>query len=801
MFRFLGQLLLLCVPGFVLAQSTVSGTIADSRDRQALADVRIVVEGQTFRSDEKGKFSLPIPENEAVTLQFFLDGYTSLSLPLRTKAGKDLTLDVQLVRNDYLTEEVLISATRASEKTATSYATMSASDLRRINVGQDLPVLLDQLPSTVVNSDAGAGVGYTGIRIRGSDPTRTNVTINGIPLNDPESHGVFWVNLPDLASSVNSIQVQRGVGTSTNGAAAFGASIHIETATVKPEAYAEISNSYGSFNTRKHTLLAGTGLIRERFSIDARLSQIGSDGWVDRASSDLRSYFVSGGYYGKKHLLKAVVFSGSEQTYQSWWGIPESYLDDPVLRRSNYYTYDNETDNYTQQHYQLHYSYQPSTMWTLRSSLHYTRGFGYYEQFREGEDLADYGFEPIRLISGESDTITSTDLIRRRWLDNHFYGAIASLEARPKEGLVLTFGAGWNQYIGDHFGEIIWAQYAGPTAIRDRYYENRGFKTDANAFARGTWDFSAKFSGYLDLQARTVDYRYGNFALDGPGVDNDQRLIEGEANYLFFNPKAGLTWQIAHRQQAYASFAVAHREPVRSDFIDAAEGRIPLPERLNNLEAGYRFQGTELSWSANLYFMDYENQLVLTGNINDVGGPIRENVADSYRAGIELQGAWQIADRLRISANTTFSRNKIASYTEYLVNYDDFSLVETQYERSDIAFSPNLIAAAQLSYQPLAGLELSWQSKHVGRQFLDNTGSPDRSLDAFLVNDLLVNYVLTTTWAKEIRIGMQVRNLLNEAYEPNGYTFSYLFGGETFTENYYYPQAGRHFMAQFSLSF
>ncbi|MEL7342363.1 MAG: TonB-dependent receptor plug domain-containing protein, partial [Bacteroidota bacterium] len=353
----------------------------------------------------------------------------------------------------YITDEVLISATRANDKTATSYSTVTEADIDKINFGQDLPFMLDQLPSTVVNSDAGAGVGYTGIRIRGTDPSRTNVTINGIPLNDPESHGVFWVNLPDLSSSVNSIQVQRGVGTSTNGSAAFGASINIETSALSQEPYIEVANSLGSFNTRKHTINAGTGLINNRFALDARLSQIASDGWVDRASSDLRSYFVSAGYYGKKHLLKALAFSGREVTYQSWFGIPESSLDDPVLRTSNFYTYENEVDNYGQDHYQLHYSFQPHSTLTFRASAHYTKGGGYFEQFRDGEDLASYGLDPLFLISG-MDTITTTDVIRRRWLDNDFYGGIASVQFLPSEGIDLTVGGGWNQYDGDHFGEI-----------------------------------------------------------------------------------------------------------------------------------------------------------------------------------------------------------------------------------------------------------------------------------------------------------------------------------------------------------
>lgn len=797
MYRFIAQLLLLTVPASLLAQDFF-GTITDSRTGAPVPGVVITLaDGTAATSNAEGYYafeSLPaIPE----WVTFQKEEYVSLEISPRLGQRE---LNLRMSRNDYITEEVLISANRASEKTATTYSTLTDEEIERINFGQDMPLLLDQLPSTVVNSDAGAGVGYTGIRIRGSDPTRTNVTINGIPLNDPESHGVFWVNLPDLASSVNSIQVQRGVGTSTNGSAAFGASVNIETSTVSPDAYAEIANSYGSFNTRKHTLNAGTGLIKDRFAVDARLSRIYSDGWVDRAFTDMQSYFVSAGYYGKKHLLKALVFSGNEQTYQSWWGVPESYLDDPELRRSNYYTYENETDNYRQTHYQLHYSTQAWSDLTIRASLHYTKGAGYFEQFRDQENLTDYGLMPLQLIQG-SDTITRSDLIRRRWLDNDFYGAIASIQYQPSEALDLTIGGGWNQYDGDHFGEIIWAQYAGNSDIRERYYENRGLKNDGHVYARGLFQFAEQWSGYADLQLRQIDYRYGGITdLSEVGIDNDQRELLGSVNFLFFNPKVGLTWQMSPAAQAYASFAVANREPVRNDFIDARPGETPLPERLNNLEAGYRYQSSTLSWSANLYWMDYQNQLVLNGELNDVGAAIRENVPDSYRAGIELVAAWQFLPRWQLSGNLTLSRNKIAAYTEYVLDYDSFTYLEQTFQNTDIAFSPNVIAFAQLQVNPVRGLELAWQSKYVGRQFLDNTGNPERSLDPFWVNDLVANYRLTPSWAKEIRLGLQVRNLLNEAYEPNGYTFSYRFGGETFTENYYYPQAGRHFMVNLVLS-
>lgn len=798
MYRIFVQLCLLLLPGFLVAQQ-LSGVIIDSRTGEPVSNVTVSAPGASeVYSSESGRYVLDnlsvIPDE----VSFEKEGFVTM---LISTNGDKTILNVRMSKNEYITEEVFISATRASDKTATSYSTVTKEDIQRMNFGQDLPFLLDQLPSTVVNSDAGAGVGYTGIRIRGTDPSRTNVTINGIPVNDPESHGVFWVNMPDLSSSVNSIQVQRGVGTSTNGAAAFGASLNIETENLNPDPYVTISNSFGSFNTRKHTVNAGTGLINNRFALDARLSQIASDGWVDRASSDLRSYFISAGYYGKKHILKALAFSGKEVTYQSWWGIPESYLDDPVLRQDNYYTYDNEVDNYGQDHYQLHYSFQPNSQWTVRASAHYTKGGGYFEQFRDGEDLADYGLNPLFFVNSASDTITSTDLIRRRWLDNDFYGGIGSIQFTPSEKIDLVLGGGWNQYDGDHFGEIIWAQFAGETDIRDRYYDNRGLKTDINTYFKGFFDVTESLSGYVDLQLRNIDYQWGDETLTSPGIDNDLRPLLGEVNYLFFNPKVGLTYQLAENQQAYASFAIANREPVRNDFIDAPEGTTPLSERLNNLEIGYRYQSKNFSASVNGFLMDYDNQLVLNGSINDVGSPIRENVKDSYRAGIEVVAGGNITSQLKLSGTLSFSQNKIANYTEYVVNYDDFSIIGTDFENTDIAFSPNFIGSAQLAYTPIRNVEIAILSKYVGNQYLDNTQNEARTLDAFWVNDLLLSYTIQPSWAKEIRLGLQVKNLLDEQYEPNGYTFSYIFGGESYTENYFYPQAGRHVMGNIVFSF
>ncbi|RMG58347.1 MAG: TonB-dependent receptor, partial [Bacteroidetes bacterium] len=789
----------LLLPGLAWGQVRFSGTVTLSGTGDPIpgAEVALVESGQLTFTNQAGAFRLDQVPAGRYTLRISAQGYLTLVDAIRV-TDYNITTNYALTPTKTVTEEVLITATRASERTATTYSALSEEQIDKQNFGQDLPFLLDQMPSTVITSDAGAGVGYTGLRIRGTDPTRTNVTINGVPLNDPESHGLFWVNLPDLSSSVDNIQVQRGVGTSTNGAAAFGASINIQTDGLTHQPYTEVANSYGSFNTRKHTLNVGTGLIKERFALDARLSRIASDGWVDRATSDLKSYFISGGYYGKRSLLKLLHFAGQEETYQSWWGVPEAlalgdaagleahiarnfYTDAEIenLRRSgrqyNYYTYDKEVDNYRQDHYQLHYALNPLPGLNVNTALHYTRGRGYFEQYRPQDELADYGL-PAAVVGG--DTLETADIIRRRWLDNDFYGLTYALSYAPGQSWDLTLGGAWNRYDGDHFGTIIWAETILPDLdIRDRYYESRGLKTDFTTYLKGSYNLSPQLVAYGDLQIRQIDYQIGNMALSGPGRDNDQQAIEGVYTYTFFNPKAGLTWTPNPHHQAYASFSVANREPVRSDFIDAPAGRIPQHETLHNWEAGYRLSQNRFALYANTYFMQYDNQLVLNGELNDVGASVRQNVADSYRLGVELQGGIELLPSLRLQANLALSQNRIAEFEEILYDYGTGAVITEVYTNTPIAFSPAVIAGGSLSYQPVTGLDISLISKYVGRQYLDNTGRESRSLAPFWRNDLRLLYSLEPIWAQEISLGLQVNNLLDIQYAPNGYTYSYLFNG------------------------
>lgn len=782
--------LALCLASFSSwAQESLSGKVLDAQTNEPLigASVWTAKAGRGAVTNQNGDFTLGKLPAETILIKISYLGYESLEQELKIPYTGELIL--RLNSKDILTEEFIVSATRASESTPTTFSTVTKEDIAKRNLGQDIPILLNFTPSVVSHSDAGAGVGYTGLRIRGTDQTRINATVNGIPLNDAESHGVFWVNMPDFASSVENVQIQRGVGTSTNGAATFGASLNFQTDTRRDEAYAEVNSGFGSFNTLRNTIKAGTGLLNNRFAVDARLSKITSDGYVDRAFSDLKSFFVSGGYYGENSVIKLNIFSGAEQTYQSWYGLPESKL--ITDRTDNFYTYENETDNYQQDHYQLIYTGKVGTNWKTNLALHYTYGRGYFEQFRENDRFSRYGLPDV-IIGGE--TISRTDIIRRRWLDNDFFGFVGSVNYISDNGkLDFILGGGANRYDGDHFGEIIWARVAGATDIRDRYYDNNAVKDDRNIYAKATFEVKPGLNLFGDLQVRGIDYNFF-------GVNDDRRIVDGQESYTFFNPKFGFSYEKLGKTW-YASYAVANREPTRSDFTDNPITEVPRPERLNNIEAGVRAKAGNFTYNANFYYMDYKDQLILTGQINDVGAYIRENVANSYRAGIELDGAYQLSKHWVLGGNIAFSQNKIAEFTEYIDDYSvtDFVQEAITYENTDIAFSPNTVASAIIEYKPVQNLSINWLSKYVGQQFLDNTSNDARSLDAFFTNDLRINYKMQPRFFKSLELNLLVNNIFNEMYEPNGYTFSYFVPGETsgrelITENFYYPQAGTNFL-------
>ncbi|MGB5227970.1 MAG: TonB-dependent receptor, partial [Eudoraea sp.] len=522
-------------------------------------------------------------------------------------------------------DEVFVSAIRVTKETPVTFSNLTKEEIMPRNLGQDIPVLMNFLPAVVTTSDAGAGVGYTGIRVRGSDATRVNVTINGIPYNDSESHGTFWVNMPDFASSTESLQLQRGVGTSTNGAGAFGASLNILTDATSMEAYGHISSSYGSFNTLRNNIKFSTGLLNEHIEISGRLSRITSDGYIDRASSELDSYFLQGSYVDDNTLIKALLFGGHEVTYQSWFGIDaETLATDRTFNPAGIYTddngntqfYDREEDNYKQDHFQLLWNETISPLWSTNIAFHYTKGRGYFEQFREDDDFETYGFSPI-VVDGE--LVNTTDLIRRRWLDNDFYGTVFSAKYE-KDKINLIIGGGWNSYNGDHFGEVIWARFAGNSMIRDRYYDDDSKKTDFNVFGKINYKISQNWKLFGDLQFRTVRYNANG---DETGLVDDR--------FNFFNPKLGVTYDLNNANNLYFSFAVANREPNRNDY----ENGNPKPEKLNDFELGWRYVSPSVQLSTNIYYMRYKDQLVLTGELNDVGAPLRANVGDSYRLGLE----------------------------------------------------------------------------------------------------------------------------------------------------------------------
>jgi iron complex outermembrane recepter protein len=814
--------LAMTIPLATFSQNSIRGYVYSQENGESVPWVKLRLEGLQFGaiSDDNGFYSIKnVPDGEYNIVVTSL-GYDTIRELIVVKQ-KTLDLNFELIKEKgYVLSNcppMLAEGIRASMKTPTTNSTIYFKTIEEMNTGKDLPYLFQFLPATVVTSDAGAGVGYTGVRIRGVDPTRTNVTINGIPINDSESHGTFWVNMPDFSSSVNSIQVQRGVGTSSNGASAFGASINIKTDDLKEKPYATIDNGYGSFNTLRHTVKAGTGLINEKFTVDARLSKITSEGYVDRASSDLKSLYLSGAWIGKNSTVRANIFSGKEKTYQAWYGTPESVINgsaeeitayadrnwifgddrDNLLnsgRTYNYYTYENEVDNYQQDHYQLHFSHRFNKKLNLNLAGHYTRGRGYYEQYRADDDITSYGFDPVVMI-GANDTITTTtsDLIRRRWLDNHFYGGIFLLKY-INENFDLSWGGGANQYNGAHFGEVIWAEFASNGNIRDRYYDNEGNKFEAQSYLKATLE-REWITYFADLQFRYIDYSF----LGIDDVSGSIEEVDQTVSYNFLNPKAGLVIRPNSKNRFYVSFAVANREPVRSDFRENTPENRPLNEELYDTELGYKFSSRKISVNATAYYMYYINQLVLTGQINDVGGYTRTNVDKSYRTGLEIAAEYNPFSKLTIDANVSMSQNKVASFNEFVDNYDVGGQDTVTHSNTDLAFSPNIIASLGIRVKPVKGLEVSLMSKYVGDQFLDNTSTDSRKLDAYFFSNLEIRYTLFNVLFKEITFGVSVNNLFNEMYENNGYTWGYIAGGERTVENFYYPQAGRHFLTRLTL--
>jgi iron complex outermembrane receptor protein len=780
--------LILCAQ--TLFAQKIQGLVFDQETKAPLWGASVSVKGSQKGNvtDAKGHFILSAPSEAVLQVRFV--GYD----PVEVKASQSNS--IALKKSNYLQDEVVVRATRADENSAMAYSNMSAEEVGKSNLGQDMPMLLNFTPSVVTTSDAGAGIGYTGIRIRGSDATRVNVTVNGIPINDSESQGTFWVNMPDFASSVNSVQIQRGVGTSTNGAGAFGGSVNMQTNTFESKAYGEVHASGGSFGTLKTTIKGGSGLLGGKFTLDGRLSRIVSDGFIDRASSNLLSAYFSAGYFGKKSFARFNYFTGNEKTYQSWYGTPESRITGSVAdmqafidrnylspqdadnlvksgRTYNYYTYDNQTDNYAQDHFQLITNHRLTEAWNLDLNAHYTYGRGYYEEFKPAADLITYGF---------ANSLRSVDVIRRKWLDNDFYGSTFALHYTGSQKIKFTFGGAWNRYVGRHFG-VLQDPYPGR-----EWYRSRSQKTDLNLYAKGNINLSTAWNAYVDVQYRTVGYRMFGTADKFLNLDSDN-------SYSFFNPKFGLTHQLSEKSKVYGSVSAGSKEPSRQDFVDNAAGN-PRPEYLQDYELGYERSGRRYGLQINGYFMNYQDQLVLTGAVNSTGDAIRTNVESSYRLGVETMLNIQISKRLVWSGNVTLSQNRIQNFKERMTDYDTYDQIVINHGNTDIAYSPSVIYGSTFTYT-IGALEASLLRKYVGKQYLDNTSDDARSLAAYNTHDIRLKYTLK----KGPVFTLLLNNVMNEQYSSNGYTYSYRYGGATTTENFYYPQAGFNFLLGASIRF
>jgi iron complex outermembrane receptor protein len=787
----------LLLPFLAAAQFSLSGKITDLQTGETLPSASISIEKTRLNgvSDASGNFRIRNLRAGTYNVVISYIGYQQLRQPVTINA--DQTQSFALKRSTQQADEVFVRATRTGQNSGFTYTNLSKKDLAKNNLGRDIPYLLNQTPSAVITSDAGAGVGYTGIRIRGSDATRINVTLNGIPLNDAESQGSYFIDLPDLASSVDNMQIQRGVGTSTNGAGAFGASINVQTTTRQDTAYAQLDNTVGSYGTVKNTVSLGSGLIDNHFTFDGRLSRIKSDGYIDRAASDLKSYFLSGAYYGKNTSIRLNVFSGSEKTYQAWDGVPEDKLlsgnrtYNELGLMSNGDFYKNQTDNYVQNHYQLLFNQKISDKLSFNGALHYTQGSGYYEEYKIDRAVADYGLTPV--IIG-TDTLKSTDLVRRLWLTNYFYGVTYNLNYQAQKNLNFTLGGAYNEYRGQHYSRLEWTQKSTNITPDYEYSRDNAIKTDFNIFGKMNYQLD-QLNLYADLQYRRVYYSF-------LGFDRNLNNVQQAATLNFFNPKVGLSYQINPENNLYASFAVGHHEPNRDDYTNSTPTSRPKAETLYDFEAGYRLRQGIFTGGINGFYMLYDNQLVLTGSLNDVGAAIRSNVKDSYRAGVEFDGRVQIAAPLYWNVTAALSTNKVKNFQQYLYNYDtDQTVLNQQFQKTNIAFSPGFVGSSELGYSPIKGGEIALISKYVSKQYLDNTSNDTRKLDAFFVNNIRLRYNFSTKAIKNIGVTFMVNNIFSELYEPNGATYPDIEGGKVTNYNYYYPQATRNFLAGLSVRF
>lgn len=782
------------------AQYKLGGVISEKNRNILITNAIVEIVGNGFtQTNNEGRFSIALRQKGTYTLKVTTVAFKQFEQTVNI-TQKETAIIIQLEEAPLFLMPVEVNGIRATDRMPFAKTNLNKQTIDKMNTGADLPFIINQTPSVVVNSDAGNGIGYTGIRIRGTDATRINMTLNGIPYNDAESQGLFFVNLPDFASSVNSIQIQRGVGTSSNGAGAFGATLNLSTNEFNDKAYAEVNNGLGSFNSWRHTVKAGTGLINKHFTVDARLSFINSDGFIDRAKTDLRSFYISTAYLNKKSSLRLNIFSGKEKTYQAWNGIPEAKLEGDAAalqthywnntgvlyktredsinlfnpnnnRTYNTFLYNNQTDNYQQDHYQLFFNHELNKSLNFNTAFFLTRGKGYYEEYRTDVDLADYGLNTV-----------DADIIRQLWLDNWFYGTTYSLQYKKNKDQ-FTIGGAFTRYKGLHYGKIIWAEVNIPKDYK--WYNLDANKNDFSIYTKYQRRIAQRWELFADIQYRSVNYTLNGF--------RNNPILKLNNNFSFINPKLGISYADGKGWLGFASFSVGNKEPNRDDF-EAGLNQQPRHETLFDWELNLEQRKTNYNWSITGYYMRYKNQLVLTGKINDVGAYTRTNIPESYRTGIELQAGVKATSWFNASSNLTLSKNRVKKYTEFVDDYDNGGQKENFFTSSPLAFSPSVVGGATLNLIPVKNGEISLLNKYVSRQFLDNTGNNARSIQAFFVSDLRATYTLKTKLAREIIFSFQLNNVLDVKYEANGYTYNYIYGGQTIVENFYYPMAGRNFM-------
>lgn len=790
------------------AQSTISGKVISSTGESVPFAVMGIKNTQlSVTSDALGAFEFKGLRTGVYIISTRNVGFLDRMDTLEVRGN--INFNPVLIASNKQLDEVVVNATRVNDNSGMAYSNLDSETLKKENLGQDAPYLLNRLTGVVVNSDAGNGVGYTGIRIRGSDGTRINVTVNGVPVNDAESQGAFFVNIPDFASSVNNIQVQRGVGASSNGAGAFGASINFQTNELKDKPYANVISTAGSFDTYRNTLAAGTGLMNNKFTLDARASKISSQGYIDRAASDLRSYYLAGGYYGKKTVIKFINFTGWEKTYQAWNLVNEDSVKNGnrTYNEIGQYTdangqrqfYKNQTDNYMQSNSQLHFIHQVNSKMSFNLTGHYTKGKGYYEEYKEDQPFEKYKLADPQLLLPDSVPVTTTDVIRRLWLDNDFVGGLFNFNYTAASNLNFVLGGGYSSYFGRHFDRLVWTQYASNSETDYEYDNNTANKNDANVYLKTNYRPFSALNVFVDLQVRRVDYRFLGF--------NDVFVEQTQTqSYLFFNPKFGLSYTLSKSLNIYASAAVGNKEPNRNDFVQNKPGNRPKHEELLDIEAGVKFNVNNFSASVNGYNMQYKNQLVLNGQLNDVGASKRVNVDNSFRRGVEVELNADLGRFVSLGGNIALSQNKIAKFVEYIdssnADYSVYIQHKNEYSNTDISFSPNVVASAILTLKPVKNLEVSFINKYVGRQFLDNTGNVKRSVNPYNTVNLQINYTVKTKLIPEIGFMLSVYNLLDARYETNGYTFSYYYDSAALTTtNYLAPAAPVNFLGGVSLKF